>query len=143
MVTAVIALCGLQVAHALDPARDVSQYIRDAWGSEQGFPGGPVHAIAQTADGYLWLGTDKGLVRFDGVSFRLIPPTVDGQRTLRAVLGLAAGADGSLWVRLAGPGLLQYRNGEFAAAKCLCRGARGGFVAPRFRHLLHRESREA
>ena len=116
-VVAVVALCGLQVAHAIDPAREVSQYVRDAWGTEQGFPGGPVHAIAQTADGYLWLGTDKGLVRFDGVTFRLIQPIVDGQRALRAVLGLAADGDGGLWVRLAGPILLQYRNDAFVAAK--------------------------
>ncbi len=83
-VVAVVALCGLQVAHAIDPAREVSQYIRDAWETEQGFPGGPVHAIAQTTDGYLWLGTEKGLVRFDGVAFRLFQPMVDGQPAIRA-----------------------------------------------------------
>ena len=51
--------------------RAMSQYIRDQWGSESGFPGGPVYAIAQTADGYLWIGAEKGLVRFDGLTFRL------------------------------------------------------------------------
>ena len=74
----------------MDPARDVSQYVRDEWGSEQGFPGGPVYAIAQTLDGYLWIGAEKGLVRFDGVTFSLLQPDVPDSRPLRAVLGLAA-----------------------------------------------------
>ena len=51
---------------AIDPERAMSQYLRDQWGSEHGFPGGPVHAITQTEDGYLWIAGDKGLVRFDG-----------------------------------------------------------------------------
>ena len=38
----------------------MSQYIHDRWGSEKGFPGGPIYAITQTADGYLWIGTEKG-----------------------------------------------------------------------------------
>ena len=57
---------------ALDAERAISQYLRDRWGSESGFPGGPVYAIAQTSDGYLWIGAEKGLVRFDGLTFRLI-----------------------------------------------------------------------
>ena len=65
--------CVFQTAHAMDPERDVSQYIRDEWTSGQGFPGGPVYAIAQTPDGYLWIGAEKGLVRFDGLEFRLVP----------------------------------------------------------------------
>ena len=43
---------------ALDAERGLSQYRRDRWGSESGFPGGPVYAIAQTSDGYLWIGLD-------------------------------------------------------------------------------------
>ena len=49
--------------------RSLSQHIRDRWGTESGFPGGPVYAITQTADGYLWIGAEKGLVRFDGLTF--------------------------------------------------------------------------
>ena len=47
----------------------MSQYIRDLWERDKGFPGGPVNAIAQTPDGYLWIAAEKGLVRFDGLSF--------------------------------------------------------------------------
>ena len=112
-----LALCALQTARAMDPRRDVSQYIHDVWGSDQGFPGGPVYDIAQTTDGYLWLGTEKGLVRFDGVTFRVVQPTIDGQPALRAVLGLTADAEGNLWVRLSGPTLLRYRANGFVTVK--------------------------
>ena len=54
----------------MDPDRAMSQYVRDRWGAERGFPGGTVLAISQTGDGYLWIGTDRALVRFDGSTFR-------------------------------------------------------------------------
>ncbi len=56
-------------ASALDSTRAVSEYLHDEWGTEKGWPGGSITAIAQTSDGYLWIGTDKGLVRFDGLNF--------------------------------------------------------------------------
>ncbi len=114
-VAVVIGAFALHTAHAMDPTRDVSQYIRDQWGSEQGFPGGPVYAITQTPDGYLWIGTEKGLVRYDGVTFRLVPTTVPGQPPIRSVLGLTADAGGSLWIRGAGPTLSRYRDGAFSS----------------------------
>ena len=61
-------------------------------------------------DGYLWIGAEKGLVRFDGMTFTLLSPTVPGQSAIRTVLGLVADADGSLWVRVAGPTLLRYQR---------------------------------
>ena len=54
-------------ALALNPALDVSQYAHRAWRIRDGFAKGELHAIAQTQDGFLWLGTDFGLMRFDGV----------------------------------------------------------------------------
>jgi ligand-binding sensor domain-containing protein len=51
---------------ALERDRAMSQYIRDEWGSARGYPGGAVHAITQSRDGYLWIAADRGLVRFDG-----------------------------------------------------------------------------
>src|SRR5262249_23181576 len=55
-------------AWALNPALDVSQYAHTAWRIREGFAKGRIGSIAQTPDGYLWLGTDFGLLRFDGVS---------------------------------------------------------------------------
>src|SRR5262249_36095209 len=54
-------------AFALNPALDVSQYAHTAWKIRDGFVKGGIRAIAQTPDGYLWLGTEFGLFRFDGV----------------------------------------------------------------------------
>jgi hypothetical protein len=66
-------LCFAHAANALDPNQDISHYIRDGWSDEQGYPGGAVYAITQS-DGYLWIGTARGLVRFDGLSFSTIQP---------------------------------------------------------------------
>jgi len=54
-------------AFALNPALDVSQYAHTAWKIRDGFAKGSILSIAQTPDGYLWLGTAFGLYRFDGV----------------------------------------------------------------------------
>ena len=110
-VLATVVVLGLgDRAHAVDPDRALSQYIRDQWGREKGFPGGLVNAITQTADGYLWIGAEKGLVRFDGLSFRLLQPTGSNPGTGPTVLGVAAAPDGSLWARLRGPALLRYHS---------------------------------
>jgi len=105
-------VCLAGSANGLGSNKAISQYLRDHWGAQQGFPGGPVYAFVQTPDGYLWIGTEKGLVRFDGVSFRLFqhsdnPTLPDGH-----VLGLAVDGEGALWLRL-GPTLLRYQNGTF------------------------------
>jgi len=64
-----ILLFGSADARALDPARALSQYALQQWSSAAGLPHESIQALAQTPDGYLWLGTMGGLVRFDGVRF--------------------------------------------------------------------------
>ncbi|MGJ5814438.1 sensor histidine kinase [Paludibaculum fermentans] len=105
-------LCLAAPAMAVDPNRAMSQYVRDRWGTESGFPKGAVYDIAQTADGYLWFGTEKGLVRFDGTSFQLIRDS-NSNLTVGHVLGLMGDRDGGLWVRLRRPTLLRYKDGRF------------------------------
>jgi ligand-binding sensor domain-containing protein/signal transduction histidine kinase len=110
LVACLAALAG--TAFAVDPNRAMSQYIHERWGAEQGFPRGPVYAIAQSIDGYLWIGTRAGLVRFDGLNFRFVR---DAPELLNnaSVLGLTPDRDGSLWIRLEGSTLLRYRGGVF------------------------------
>ncbi len=91
----------------------MSQYVRERWGSDRGYPSGPVYAITQTADGYLWIGTAKGLVRFDGLNFRLFQQSNTTARVIGPVLGLTTDSDGNLWVRTQGAGLLRYHDGKF------------------------------
>jgi signal transduction histidine kinase len=100
--------------YALDPNRRLSQYIPDQWGEGRGLPGGPVYALAQTSDGYLWIGAEGGLVRFDGLTFTSGPQALspDPASTLH-VLGLTADRQDGLWVRLRGLQLLYQGPGDF------------------------------
>jgi len=102
-------------AYGLDPARALSQFVLDEWGVERGFVGGVVHAIAETPDGYLWLGTDQGLVRFDGTTFTLIAES-DVSASGAAVLDLAVDANGDLWIRRRGPNVQRLSRGRFENA---------------------------
>src|SRR6266404_3090982 len=113
LLPALALVCFANSAKALSSHKSISQYIRDEWGAEQGFPGGPFYAIAQTPDGYLWIGAEKGLVRFDGFRFHLFERS--GSTTFPAgpVLALAVDGDGLLWVRFRGPRLLRYHDGKF------------------------------
>jgi signal transduction histidine kinase/ligand-binding sensor domain-containing protein len=112
-------LPGVRLASALDGKRSLAQYVHNTWGVDKGYIGGAVYAMAKSADGFLWLGTEHGLVRFDGFEFTLIQTPLPDQRPLGAVRGLVEDADGTLWIRLDGPRLLRYRDGIFedAAAK--------------------------
>jgi PAS domain S-box-containing protein len=104
--------CLLSEAHALDPHRKFSQYVREKWSAANALPGGAVLAIAQSPDGYLWIGTDKGLVRFDGFSFLPMPPkSLLPQND--PILGLTTDAEGDLWVRMQTAGVLRYNRGKF------------------------------
>jgi signal transduction histidine kinase/ligand-binding sensor domain-containing protein len=99
------ALCLSCPAHGISPNRTIAQYIRERWGADRGFPSGSVTAITQTRDGYLWIGTDKGLVRFDGSS-----PT---SFNVGPVQTLTTDAVGNLWIVLQSTAILRYWDGKF------------------------------
>jgi signal transduction histidine kinase/ligand-binding sensor domain-containing protein len=106
-------LCSLYPAEALDPNRTSSQYVRAHWDNQNGLFGGSVHAIAQTPDGFLWVGTDKGLLRFDGFTFVAVPLPTGANSSQNPVLGLVTDIDGDLWVELQGAELFHEVNGRF------------------------------
>jgi len=85
-------------AWAIDPDKHISQYAHSAWRTREGFFDGSPIVLAQTTDGYLWLGTNIGLVRLDGVRF--IPWNApSGQRLSDPrVFSLVGAHDGSLWI---------------------------------------------
>ncbi len=107
------AACSVNPANALDPNRTISQYIHEEWGVAQGFPAGTIYAIAQSADGYLWIGAEKGLVRFDGLSFQNFNSASFPSLPAGPVVGLIADNEGNLWIRPQGPNLVRYRDGTF------------------------------
>ena len=116
LLATIVAACLIRTVHAADPDRALSQYIRDRWDSSSGFPGGQIYAITQTRDGYLWIAAENGLVRFDGLRYRLFHAAEPTSRTDFAVLNLAADPDGGLWAWLRRSALLRFRNGAFAEA---------------------------
>src|SRR5262244_1799444 len=94
--TVVACMVSGSPAFALNPSLDVSQYAHTSWKIREGFIKGPITDIAQTPDGYLWLGTEFGLVRFDGL--RAVPWTPPGTQRLPGddVVNLLAARDGTL-----------------------------------------------
>jgi ligand-binding sensor domain-containing protein/signal transduction histidine kinase len=113
LVNGIVLLCLVNAAFGLDPTRRISQYVHDKWGADKGFLGGRIYAIRQSADGYLWIGTERGLVRFDGFNFTLIQRPLPNSPPISPVRGLATDASGNLWVRLEGPHMLLYHDGKF------------------------------
>lgn len=112
---ALFSLCFTALAgHCSSP--EISQYIHDNWSSEDGFLGGAVNAICQSSDGYLWIGTERGLVRFDGYTFVLIQKPLPDRPPIGPVRGLANDAEGTLWIQTEGSGAVLYRNRRFEDA---------------------------
>jgi ligand-binding sensor domain-containing protein/signal transduction histidine kinase len=85
------------VALALDPSRNLQQYNCQTWNRQNGLPANGINAIAQTNDGYLWLGTQSGLIRFDGVKFEQFNLPEGRHFRSEVVSSLASSRDGGLW----------------------------------------------
>jgi PAS domain S-box-containing protein len=100
-------------SNAVDPHRMISQYARDHWTIANEFPGGAISAIAQTPDGYLWIGTEKGLFRFDGLNFRVFQQASPESLPIGSVQQLTTDNTGNLWVLLANTKLLRFHDGRF------------------------------
>ena len=107
---AAMALLASGPVRALDPARGLGHYIRDDWGAAEGYAGGAVYGFAQGADGSLLIAAEKGLFRFDGLSFAPIVPTSGPSGP---VLGIASTDGDGLLARVGGHPLVGFRGGAF------------------------------
>jgi signal transduction histidine kinase/ligand-binding sensor domain-containing protein len=107
-------------ASALNPSLDINQYSHTAWTVREGFFRTRITAIAQTPDGYLWLGTQFGLLRFDGV--RAVPWQPPGQQQLpsNSVGRLLTSRDGTLWIGTPN-GLTSWKDGKLTPYPGLAR----------------------
>lgn len=88
-------------------------YTRRVWQTQDGLPENMSQSFAQTPDGYLWIGTSGGLVRFDGVRFVTFDRGNTPQMTENSIFCLTTSRDGTLWAGMEGGGLLRYRGGAF------------------------------
>src|SRR5258707_3581617 len=101
-------------AHALDPSLKLSQYVLDNWQIPQGLPQSSAEAIARTPDGYLWVGTQEGLARFDGVGFVVFNHANEPAIPDKNISVLYVDTAGRLWIGTRG-GIAVYEHGHFKA----------------------------
>jgi ligand-binding sensor domain-containing protein/signal transduction histidine kinase len=128
----VFFLMGTWRAPALDPSRSISQYNCQTWRRQNGLPANGVNAIAQTQDGYLWLGTAVGLVRFDGSEFKLLDMGRQPQLRSSIVTSLSSSKQGGLWF-----GLERSAFGFYDGKKASYRGREeGGGVSQNVHFVL-------
>jgi len=113
-----ILLAGLLLstnALALDPGRALTQARLSVWTNESGLPQNTIDAIVQTRDGYLWMGTEEGLVRFDGIRFVVTDRQSAPALRSSFISSLFEARDGTLWIGTYGGGLARMRDGRVEA----------------------------
>lgn len=107
-----LQLCAISLSFALDPQKAISQYTHLNWQTDDGLPQNAVQCIYQTRDGFLWLGTQEGLVRFDGVTFSIYDRANTPEINHNSIQSITQTADGSLWIGTQG-GLTRFIHGKF------------------------------
>lgn len=110
LAAAAALLAAALAAPALQPSTPLARYARQTWVMENGLPQNTIHALAQTRDGFLWLGTEVGLVRFDGSSFQTFDRTSSPALPDADIRCLLAARDGALWIGT-GNGLDRWKDG--------------------------------
>jgi sugar lactone lactonase YvrE len=123
----VATLAEAQQQSSGEPSRALAttSYVRRVIDSDDGLPDTQINAIAQTPDGYLWLGTRRGVVRYDGLSFRLYSPEEVPALPTGSINSLSVDAAGRLWIGTA-RGLVVRGAASFAASRGRSRHQRLG-----------------
>jgi ligand-binding sensor domain-containing protein len=109
----VLCLALTAQALALDPHKALTQYVHQAWQTDHGLPQNSVQAVLQTRDGYLWFGTQEGLVRFDGEHFEIYDRSTTKTLGHNNVSALLEDRFGRLWIGTFGGGLTWFKDGVF------------------------------
>jgi ligand-binding sensor domain-containing protein/signal transduction histidine kinase len=107
---ALLLLCSMPV-FGLDPGKRLTQYVHRIWQLPQGLPDATITSILQTDDGYLWLGTETGLVRFDGVRFSSLDDMNRGSLKHNWVRTLWEDRQHGLWIGTNDAGLIHFDDG--------------------------------
>jgi signal transduction histidine kinase/ligand-binding sensor domain-containing protein/CheY-like chemotaxis protein len=98
---------------ALDPAKEIRSFHQDTWGVDQGLPQNSVYTILQTRDGYIWFGTELGLVRFDGLRFEVFDKNNTPGIEDNKIVALLEDETGTLWIGTYGGGVVTYAKSKF------------------------------
>ncbi len=93
--------------------KKLTQYIYDKWTIEDGLPQNSVVSIIQSDDGYLWFGTQEGLVRYDGISFKIFDKNNTKEITANNIVELLKDKEGNIWIGTDGGGIVKLTNGTF------------------------------
>ena len=109
-----LLLVGSASLHGLSLHRTLPQFGLETWQSDSGLPQNTVHSVLQTRDGFLWIATEGGLVRFDGLAFRVYDTENTPQFRSNIVNDLKEDGSGTLWISTTA-GLLRERGGLFKA----------------------------
>ncbi len=110
-----VVYCQVPANRYWDLAPRFESRIHESWSLEQGLPQNVVTAIAQTPDGYIWLGTQSGLVRFNGVSYVLYDRYNTPAFRNEFIRRLCVADDSTLWISTDHGGVLSLRDGVFTA----------------------------
>lgn len=113
MLALLCAMAPFQSAIALDPSKALTQYVHTVWRTSDGLPQSSVMKILETKDGYLWVGTQAGIARFDGVRFTVFDHTNTPSLHDDWISDLAEDGQGTLWIATSHGGVTSYRDGQF------------------------------
>ena len=112
-IAVVVAAGHLSGATSVDDLAPTPQYALSSWTEGDGLPANAIRALTQDGDGYLWLGTRAGLVRFDGVRFVVWEHDSNAVQTENDITAVYAARDGSLWIGYGGAGgMSRLKNGR-------------------------------
>lgn len=106
-------LCGLSPLRALDPEKTVNHYLHHNWTSRDGLPHDTVYSILQDSQGFMWIGTDSGLVRFDGQEFKVFNKSNTPAIKHNSIITLFMDSRETLWIGTYGGGITMYKNDNF------------------------------
>ncbi len=117
IIVMLLAVCGMlsgvSFGQTLSPRKVLGRYQQQVWQDQHGLPQNSINAIARTRDGYLWLGTFEGAVRFDGVHFTVFDNITTGVFGSNSIISLLTDREGRLWVGTLSGGLTCLADGRF------------------------------
>lgn len=113
VILSISLLLQINMSFALDPRKPIEFYRHNIWTAEEALPMNTVISIAQTPDGYIWLGTEMGLARFDGIDFDVFSHENTPALLNNLILSLEVDNEGTLWIGTRGGGITRLSRGTF------------------------------